>query len=282
MINVALAQYAPHGDSRQKTYEHIRSLLSDSLQASCDYLVLPELFSTPYFCQRQDQQFFGLAQDLNGSDVEFLKEIASTYHCQVATTIFEKRLEGVYANTAVTVSQNGEIVSLYRKSHLPQDPCFEEKYYFQAGSSLPTLTKVKDFQVATAICWDQWFPEIARSLALDNAHLLHYPTAIGWLDGEEHEFDAQLQAWLTVTRSHAITNGLYVLCPNRVGREGNLSFWGNSHLTGPNGKTLISFDHQEEGLKSAQIDLELLQSIRQVWPFLRDRRPNLYQKLVQN
>lgn len=275
MINVALMQYQIE-ESRAHTYEKIISLLDGFDTRKIDLLVLPELFSTPYFCQNQDYESFQLAQSLDGSDVDFLKMICQKYNISVSTSFFEKKIEGIYHNTAITLSPTGQITSVYRKSHIPQDPCFEEKYYFKPGSQLPDLTSVGKFPVTTAICWDQWFPEMARSMALKGAMLLNYPTAIAWLKGEEDDFQDQLDAWLTVTRSHAITNGFYVSCVNRVGKESNLTFWGHSYLCSPMGKYLLKFSEAEEVIKVAPISEEEVFKARATWPFLRDRKPELY------
>ena len=285
MLNVALAQYAVES-TREKTYLLIEQCLEEydkSYSAPIDLLLLPELFSTPYFCREQNEEYFSLAQDFQGSDIEFLKKIAKQYQCIVSTTFYEKIDIGLAANTSVHIDANENIIARYRKSHLPQDPCFEEKYYFQPGRSLPEITPLgpnNSFKLATPICWDQWFPELARVLALNKANILSYPTAIAWLKGEEDDFSSQLQSWLTMTKSHAIANGCFIACPNRIGVEGDLQFWGNSHLTGPDHRTLISFDEREQGVKSAILDLDVCKKARLTWPFLRDRRPDLYQDLV--
>lgn len=278
MLKVALAQYAPE-TSRERSYEKIESLLHDS-SLVFDLLILPELFSTPYFCQEQSLENFHYAQDFYGSDIAFLKKIARSYQAFVSTTIFEEKAPGLYANTAVTISPTEEIVALYRKAHIPQDPHFEEKFYFQPGNCLPPLVSQKKISFATAICWDQWFPELSRCLTLSGAHLVNYPTAIAWLEGEEKDFVDQLSAWQVVTRSQAITNGIYLSCVNRVGVEQKLHFWGHSHLTGPDGKTIIEFSAEQEGVQCAQLDKAFLSKIRTTWPFLRDRRPELYTPLT--
>lgn len=280
MLNVALMQYSI-SSSRVENYEKIRSYLASIDKSEIDYLLLPELFSTPYFCQRQDSNHFQLAQTLDGSDIEFLKQLCLEYNIYISTSFFEKRLDGLFANTAVTLDPKGQVVSLYRKSHIPQDPCFEEKYYFQPGPSLPEVSKIESLSVSTAICWDQWFPEIARVQALEGVNLLNYPTAIAWLEGEEEDFELQRDSWLTVTRSHAIANGIFVSCINRVGCEGKLLFWGSSHLTAPNGKALIEFEAAEQGIKVCAIDKDLIGQTRTAWPFLRDRRPSLYGKITE-
>lgn len=279
MINVALMQYKVE-PSRDLTYKKITSLLTSIDTGKVDVLFLPELFSTPYFCQRQDCGFFELAQDFSGSDIVFLKQLCHKYKVSVSTSFFEKKIEGIYHNTAITIDQDGDIVSTYRKSHVPQDPCFEEKYYFKPGNELPELTSINEFAITTAICWDQWFPELARSMALKGSMLLNYPTAIAWLKGEEEDFQEQVDSWLTVTRSHAITNGLYISCVNRVGVEGQLNFWGHSYLCAPTGKYLLKFTEDEEAIKVATVSKESIVKSRTTWPFLRDRRPEMYNLLT--
>lgn len=281
-----MAQYAVQS-TRKKTYELIEQLLEEYLHEKTtpiDLLLLPELFSTPYFCQEQDPKYFQLAQDFQGTDIKFLKTLAHKYQCFVSTTFYEKIDVGLAANTSVHINSKGELLTSYRKSHLPQDPSFEEKYYFQPGNTLPEVSQIKNdspLKIATPICWDQWFPELARALALNKATILSYPTAIAWLEGEEEDFTDQLQAWLTMTKSHAIANGCYVACPNRIGTEKSLQFWGHSHLTGPDHKSLIIFDEHEQKIKSAKIDLNRCEQARLTWPFLRDRRPDLYEILVK-
>ena len=279
MMNVALMQYAVEA-TRELTYEKVQSILDKTLDKQVNYLLMPELFSTHYFCQDQDQANFKKAQSIDGSDVDFLKNISIKFGVFLSTSFFEKQIDGIYYNTAVTISPQGKVISLYRKSHIPQDPCFEEKYYFKPGDQLPKIIDVAGIKTATAVCWDQWFPELARCLTLRGSQLINYPTAIAWLKGEEETFHEQLNAWLTVTRSHAISNGLFVSCVNRVGTEKDLQFWGHSHLTAPTGKSIIEFTKDEEGVKCAQVDLKLIEQSRTAWPFLRDRRPDLYHDLV--
>jgi N-carbamoylputrescine amidase len=247
---------------------------------------LPELFLTPYFCQTHDIRLFDLAEPIPGPSTQRLSEVAREAGVVVVGSLFEKRLEGVFYNTAVVIDADGSLLGVYRKMHIPHDPLFFEKYYFRPGDvgfrAFPTAFG----KVGTLVCWDQWFPEGARLTALKGAEVLFYPTAIGWHPREKVEFGRQQHdAWETIQRSHAIANGVYVAAVNRVGfepsPEGGLEFWGASFVCDPFGVVLKRGSHTEEELLIVECDRRRIQDVRRNWPFLRDRRTDAYGGLTQ-
>ena len=243
---------------------------------------LQELFASKYFCQSEDHEKFSLAESIPGPTTERLSKIAKANQVVIVAGIFERRAAGLFHNSAVVIESDGSIVGIYRKMHIPDDPFFYEKFYFAPGDlgfqSFPTSVG----QVGVCICWDQWFPEAARLTALRGAEILVYPTAIGWQADEKDEFGAsQLNAWQTMMRSHAIANGVFLVAPNRVGFEDNIEFWGTSFIADPYGNMLCVAADSESQTLLAECDLELIETARTHWPFLRDRRIDAYQELTQ-
>jgi N-carbamoylputrescine amidase len=209
-----------------------------------------------------------------------LSKLARQKRVVIVASLFEKRAAGVYHNTAVIIDSNGKIVGKYRKMHIPDDPLYYEKFYFTPGDLGFQTHQTKVAKIGALVCWDQWFPEAARLTALSGAQFLFYPTAIGWLPNEEKEMnEAQHSAWETIQRAHAIANGVYVVVVNRVGREGQLNFWGQSFVADPFGRVIAEASSDEEEVLVVDCDLGKIEETRQNWPFLRDRRIDSYEAL---
>jgi len=264
--------------------EQVRQAAAQSAQVVC----LPELFQTQYFCQREDASLFDLAEPIPGPTSNELSRLASELHIVLIASLFEKRAAGVYHNTAAVFDTDGVLRGLYRKMHIPDDPLYYEKFYFTPGDLGFRAFDTAVGRLGTLVCWDQWYPEGARLTALQGAHVLFYPTAIGWHPAEKEEFGpAQYDAWRTIQRAHAIANGVYVAVVNRTGFEtGNvrgksapgagLEFWGGSFLCDPFGRVIAEASHDKEEILLGDIDLRALEDIRRNWPFLRDRRIDSY------
>ena len=256
--------------------------ITTAAKSGAKLVCLPELFRSLYFCQKEDYACFKLAEPIPGATTQALSLAAKKNKVTLVASLFEKRTEGLYHNTAVVFGPNGKILGKYRKMHIPDDPGFSEKFYFSPGDTgfHPIDTPVG--RLGILVCWDQWYPEAARLMALRGAQILIYPTAIGWAKGEKKAVcDAQQNAWQTIQRSHAIANGLYVLSINRTGCEKNLQFWGSSFVAAPFGEVIAQgSSHKAEILKTT-LDLSKIASTRQHWPFLRDRRVDSYSGLDQ-
>jgi len=286
-FNVGLVQISATADP-DKNLQHAMDFVRDAAKLGAQIVCLPELFQTQYFCQREDTALFDLAEPIPGPTTAKLSELARQLKIVLVASLFEKRAAGVYHNTAVTFDADGTLRSMYRKMHIPDDPLYYEKYYFTPGDLGFKAVDTQVGRVGTLVCWDQWYPEGARLTALQGAHLLFYPTAIGWHPAEKAEFGkAQHDAWRTIQRSHAIANGVYVAVVNRVGMEhgdirGNsapgagLEFWGGSFLCDPFGRVIAEASHDKEEILIGEIDLKALEDIRRNWPFLRDRRIDSY------
>jgi N-carbamoylputrescine amidase len=243
---------------------------------------LQELFRSQYFCQREDAALFDLAEPIPGPSTEALGRVAKAQHVVVVASLFEKRAEGVFHNTAVLINADGSIAGLYRKMHIPDDPLYYEKYYFTPGDVGFRSFATDAGQVGALVCWDQWFPEAARLTALRGAEILFYPTAIGWHPSEKAEYgEAQYSAWETIQRAHAIANGVFVAAVNRVGLEGGLEFWGGSFVCDPFGRVLARASHDREEVLVVPCDRRLIGDTRRNWPFLRDRRVDAYDGLLK-
>ena len=269
--------------------EHIR----EAARGGAQIVSLPELFRTQYFCQREDLALFDLAEEIPGPSTARLAAVARESRVAIVASLFERRAAGLYHNTAVTLNAQGEIASVYRKMHIPDDPLYYEKYYFTPGDLGFRAVDLGVGRVGTLVCWDQWYPEGARLTALQGAKALFYPTAIGWHPAEKDEFGtAQYEAWQIIQRSHAIANGLYVVAANRVGMEhgdilGNraegagLEFWGGSFIADPFGRIVAQAAHDQEEILLATVDLRLIEETRRNWPFLRDRRIDAYAPIAR-
>ncbi|HET7546029.1 MAG TPA: carbon-nitrogen hydrolase [Polyangiaceae bacterium] len=264
----------------QKTSAAIR----DAAARGATLICLQELFATQYFCQTEDAAFFDLAEASDGPTVQAIAKVAKECKVSVVTPFFERRAPGVYHNSVVVVGPQGNTVGLYRKMHIPDDPLFMEKYYFTPGDLGFQSFDTPDAKVGTLICWDQWYPEAARLTAMRGSELLTYPTAIGWHPSEKEQYGAaQLSAWQTIQRSHAIANGVFVIAVNRVGHEGpadgGIEFWGHSFVADPFGVVLAEAGQGEETLV-VECDLTRPEWVRRNWPFFRDRRIDAYGDLT--
>jgi N-carbamoylputrescine amidase len=243
---------------------------------------LPELFRTQYFCQREDPAVFDLAEPIPGPSTAALARVAADRRVVIVASLFEKRTEGVFHNTAVILDANGTLAGVYRKMHIPDDPLYYEKYYFAPGDVGFRSFATDAGRIGTLVCWDQWFPEAARLTALHGAEILFYPTAIGWHPSEKERYGAaQVSAWETIQRGHAIANGVFVAAVNRVGSEGGLEFWGGSFLCDPFGRVVARAGSEGEEVLVADCDWSLIGETRRNWPFLRDRRIDAYDGLLK-
>jgi len=286
-FTVGLLQMSASSDpdkNLQRAIDKIHQAAARGAQVIC----LPELFQTQYFCQREDSALFDLAEPVPGPTTNKLSAVAQQLGIVLIASIFERRAAGVYHNTATIFDADGTLRGLYRKMHIPDDPLYYEKFYFTPGDLGFRAFDTAVGRVGTLVCWDQWYPEGARLTALQGAHVLFYPTAIGWHPAEKAEFgQVQHDAWRTVQRAHAIANGVYVAVVNRVGHEtgdirGNaapgagLEFWGGSFLCDPFGRVLAEGSHDKEEILTGEVDLRSLEEVRRNWPFLRDRRIDSY------
>ncbi len=278
---IALLQYTPFSDpaqARENTQELIRSAAEKGARIICT----PELGFTSYFCDTQDPARFDLAETIPGSTTEDFSLLAKELNVVLILSLFEKRTAGVYHNTAVVIDADGTLAGRYRKSHIPQDPGFEEKFYFTPGDTGFKAFDTAYGRIGVLICWDQWFPEAARLTALNGADILLIPTAIGWMDSEHPDlYSKQLGAWLRVQQGHAAANVCYLAAVNRVGTENGTRFWGNSFVADYTGD-LIAHAGEEPEILIADCDLSLLEEHRRIWPFFRDRRVDLYSSLLQH
>jgi N-carbamoylputrescine amidase len=273
---------------RQTNLDFSIEKIHEAAAANADLVVLPELHLGPYFCQNEDYNNFDLAQTIPGLTTDILSAIAKKLNIVIVSTLFEKRAPGLYHNTAVVFDKDGSIAGKYRKMHIPDDPGFYEKYYFAPGDLGFTPIETSIGKLGVLICWDQWFPEAARLMALAGAEILIYPTAIGW-DPEDtkEEQQRQLDAWITIQRSHAVANGIPVISCNRVGFEQapnsgkGIKFWGNSFIAGPQGDLITLANDSETKLLTCKLDTDRIERVRQIWPYLRDRRIDAYSDLTK-
>ncbi|MDC3173616.1 carbon-nitrogen hydrolase [Candidatus Pelagibacter sp.] len=250
-------------------------------------ICLPELFLSPYFCQTENHSKFKLAQKIPGKKTILYCELAKKLSVILIVPLFEKKTYGFYHNTSIIINEKGKIISKYRKMHIPDDPGYYEKFYFTPGDLGFKSTKTKYAKIGSLICWDQWFPEAARLTVLKGAEILFYPTAIGWHPKEKKKFGkSQLDAWITMQRSHAIANGVFVAAVNRTGLEkiGNkkIQFWGNSLIIDPSGNIVARAKSEKEEILICDINLSKIENVRNHWPFLRDRRIDYYKGLTKN
>lgn len=274
---IQLSCSANPGENIVKTVAHIEEAANKGAQL----VLLQELFNTTYFCQTVDDTFFDWAQSIPGPITDQLTSLAKELKIVIVAPFFERRAAGVYHNSLVVIDADGTLMGKYRKKHIPDDPGFYEKYYFTPGEDDYQIYDTKYAKIGPLICWDQWYPEAARITALKGAELLVYPTAIGTLPDEDSALSQEfLEAWQTIQRSHAIANGCFVASINRVGREGDVTFWGHSFVAGPFGQMLAEAGTDEEIL-IAEIDLSKIEKQRQIWPFFRDRRIDTYEPILK-
>lgn len=287
-MKIGLIQQANTADLRynlKKLSENIAAVASHG----AELVVLQELHNSLYFCQTEDTRLFDLAEPIPGPSTGFYSELAAMHRVVLVTSLFEKRAPGLYHNTAVVFDKDGSIAGKYRKMHIPDDPAYYEKFYFTPGDLgfEPIQTSVG--KLGVQVCWDQWYPEGARLMALRGAEILIYPTAIGWESTDTDEEKArQLGAWVTVQRGHAVANGLPVVAVNRVGHEpapsgqtNGIQFWGNSFVAGPQGELLAVADNHKEQNLVVEVDMTRSENVRRWWPFLRDRRIDEFDALAK-
>ncbi len=291
-FNVGLVQMSSGPDPEANVAKAV-ARVKDAARQGAHIVCLPELFRTQYFCQREDAALFDLAEPVPGPTTQALAQAAKDNKVVVIASVFEKRARGIYHNTAAVIDADGSIKGIYRKMHIPDDPLYYEKFYFTPGDLGFKAFDTAAGRIGTLVCWDQWYPEGARLTALQGAHVIFYPTAIGWHPAEKAQFGkAQHDAWRTIQRAHAIANGVYVAVVNRVGFEtgdirGNraegkgLEFWGGSFLCDPFGTVLAEASHDREEILIAEVDLARLEDVRRNWPFLRDRRIDSYSSITQ-
>jgi len=287
-MKISLIQQAFKGD-KESTVKHTVDMIRNS---NGELVILQELHQSEYFCKSEDTKYFDLAESFK-DDVEFWRKVSEEENRVLVTSLFEKVMDGIYYNTAV-VFDKGKLAGKYRKTHIPDDPGFYEKFYFTPGDEIkPIDTSIG--RLGVLVCWDQWYPEPARIMALKGAEILIYPTAIGWLmcpedrvdelcekENTSEEKEKMLNAWMSVQRGHAVANGVYVAAVNRVGKEkdnsgvlGGIEFWGNSFILGPQGEEIVKGGMEEEIIE-AEIDLKAAREVRKIWPFFRDRRIEIY------
>ena len=282
MIEVGLVQMSMSADADENLRKAV-ARVAEAKGRGADVVCLPELYRSPYFCQKEDARLFDLAEPVPGPSTEALGRAAREAGVVVVAPIFERRAPGLYHNSAAIIDTNGEVAGLYRKMHIPDDPAFYEKFYFTPGDLGFRAIDTAKGKIGTLICWDQWYPEGARLTALQGAVVLFYPTAIGWHPHEKAEHGVpQRDAWRTVQRGHAIANGVYVAVVNRVGHEippeggPGLEFWGSSFVADPFGVVVAEASTDREEILVAKVDLARIEEVRRNWPFLRDRRIDAY------
>jgi N-carbamoylputrescine amidase len=283
-FRVGLVQMSCSSDAEEnldKAIAKIRQAAEQGAQIVC----LQELFRSEYFCRKEDPDLFDLAESIPGPSTDALGPIAKELGVVIVASLFERRAAGLYHNTAAVIDATGNLLGIYRKMHIPDDPLFYEKYYFTPGDLGFRMFDTQFGRIAVLVCWDQWYPEAARIAALGGASILFYPTAIGWHPAEKAEFgEAQYDAWRTIQRSHAIANGVYVAAVNRVGYEGTpesgLEFWGGSFVADPFGRVLSVASHDKEEILVVECDPRKMDETRRNWPFLRDRRIDAYAPLL--
>ncbi len=279
-LRVGLVQRAVDADP-DRNLAAAEDAVRDAARAGARIVCLPELYRTHYFPQVEDAACMDLAEPADGPTQRHLSKLAAELGVVVIAPIFERRAAGVYHNSALVLDADGSLAGFYRKMHIPDDPGFYEKFYFAPGDLGFHAFDTAVGRVGVLICWDQWFPEAARLLALDGAEILFYPTAIGWGDGESGEERAgQRDAWRTIQRSHAIANGVFVAVSNRAGREGAIHFWGSSFACDPQGRMLDELSVDADEVLVVDCDLSRIESQRRGWPYLRDRRIDAYGELL--
>lgn len=286
-MKVALLQQEFKG-TKEATIAKTLELIAEAKKGGANLVVCQELHQTQYFCQSEDTNFFDHANDWQ-EDVAFWGRVTKENGVVLVTSLFEKRADGLYHNTAFVFERDGSVAGKYRKMHIPDDPGFYEKFYFTPGDIGFEPVETSLGKLGVLVCWDQWYPEAARLMALKGAKILIYPTAIGWFEGDsDDEKSRQLEAWVAVQRGHSVANGLPVVAVNRVGFEKDdsgvmdgIKFWGNSFVFGPQGEQLFRANSTDELCKIVAIDMKRSEEVRRIWPFLRDRRIDAYANITK-
>jgi N-carbamoylputrescine amidase len=280
-VQIALLQLRDFGSPEcnlAKTKEQIREAAGRGAKIICTQ----ELFNLPYFCREQDPGLFDLAEPVPGPTTQALATLAGELEVVIIASVFEKRAAGVYHNTAAVIDADSTYLGKYRKMHIPQDPGFEEKFYFSPGDLGYKVWETRFAKISVLICWDQWYPEAARLAALAGAEIIFYPTAIGWLPEEKAELgQAQHNAWETVQRGHAVANGCYVAAVNRVGTEGETEFWGQSFVADFYGQVVARASVADNEILLHDCDMRALEDTRRIWPFFRDRRIDSFGEMTR-
>ena len=292
ILAAGVVQQACSGD-RASNLAHSENGIRAAVAKGAKLVLLQELHTSLYFCQHESTALFDLAEPIPGPSTEFLAQLARELGVVIVGSLFEKRAPGLYHNTAVVLERDGSLAGRYRKMHIPDDPGYYEKFYFTPGDAQGAAAGFAPIQTSVGklgllVCWDQWYPEAARLMALAGADVLLYPTAIGWNpDDAADEQSRQREAWITIQRAHAVANGLPVLVANRIGYEADPSgqtagstFWGNSFVAGPQGE-LLAVAGTEAAVLTVELDLSRSENVRRWWPFLRDRRIDAYQDLTR-
>jgi N-carbamoylputrescine amidase len=284
-VRIGLIQMACAADPHENL-EKARWRIREAAGRGARIICLPELFRTRYFCREENFEAFAFAEPIPGPTTESLSALAAELEIVIIVPVFERRAAGLYHNSAAVLDAGGALAGLYRKMHIPDDPLYFEKFYFTPGDLGFCAFDTRYGRIAVLICWDQWYPEAARLAALDGPAILFYPTAIGWHPSEKQQFGAaQLDAWRTIQRAHAIANGVFVAAVNRVGFEGppdaGLEFWGSSFIAGPFGEILAEASAGGEEVLIAECDPRQVETVRRHWPFLRDRRIDAYAPILQ-
>ena len=282
---IALIQMKMSSEQTNNMDTAIRKI-KDAVRKKAKVICLPELFLSNYFCQQEKHSNFNLAEKIPGETTSILSELAKELKVIIIAPIFEKKTSGIYHNSCVVINEKGKIIGKYRKMHIPDDPQYYEKFYFTPGDLGFKTFKTKYGKLGTLICWDQWFTEAARLTSLQGAEILFYPTAIGWHPKEKKKFGkSQLNSWISIQRSHAIANGVYVAAVNRVGieKQGSkkLEFWGNTIVFDPSGNIIANAKQREKTI-ICDIDFKKVENVRRHWPFFRDRRIDYYKGILNN
>jgi len=285
-VTLGLLQHACGPDRATNLATTLR-LAEKAVKSGAQIICTQELFLTPYFCQTEDYKNFELAEDIRGETTQALQAFAKKHGVVMIGSLFEKRTQGLYHNTAVVIDADGSYLGCYRKMHIPDDPLFYEKFYFTPGDLGFKVFETRFGKVGVLICWDQWYPEAARLTAMLGAEIIFYPTAIGWHPKEKQaQGEKQHGSWEIIQRSHAVANGCYVAVCNRIGHElsagsDGIDFWGQSFIAGTSGEILAKASSTEETVVIATIDLEKMDDTRTHWPFLRDRRIDAYGNITK-
>ena len=292
-MRVGLTQMACGDDPKANLRRQV-ALAGQAAAQGAQIICTQELFRSKYFCQVEDHRFFKMAEPIPGASTDAFARVAKKHRVVVIASVFEKRADGLYHNTAAIIDTDGSILGLYRKMHIPDDPLYYEKFYFTPGDTGFRAWKTEYANIGVLICWDQWFPEGARLTAIQGAQILFYPTAIGWHPSEKADYGkAQHESWELMQRSHAVANGCYVCAPNRIGLEkvvgpdgkpaskAGIEFWGQSFVAAPNGQVIAKASIAQQQVLVVPCDLEKVEFSRTHWPFLRDRRIDAYGDLTR-
>lgn len=288
-VKVGVVQQAVTGNDKLENWATSATHVTALAEQGCDLVMLQELHSTLYFCQQENPENFDLAEPIPGPATDFFADLASRLNIVLITSLFEKRATGLYHNTAVVFDRQQGLVGKYRKMHIPDDPGFYEKFYFTPGDLGFKPIQTSAGKLGILVCWDQWYPEAARLMAMAGADMLFYPTAIGWdITDTRDEQARQHDAWQTIQRSHAVANSLPVVVANRTGFEASpvtgdsgIQFWGQSFITGPQGEILAKASSDKEENLMADINLERTEQVKRIWPYFRDRRIDAYDDLTE-